>query len=208
MFLLGANGYRILSGGQTTGMGEDRQLSDAPVITAARSAVRPLRVGITGHTDLGPATGRLVAQALSDCLDTLRGSGSDLPGRPRPLVGVSCLAPGADCVFADVVLRLGGELEVILPSADYADSHVSEQYAPVFDSLLRRAGSVRFAGAKSGRRTFAAANDLMLESVDELIAVWNGTLAGGIGGTAHAVRVARSRGLPVTVIWPEGSRRG
>jgi hypothetical protein len=190
------------------GMGEDRQRSDTAVLDPPGMAVRPLRVGITGHTDLGWATIRLVAYALREQLRRLRRD----PSEPRPpLIGVSCLAPGADCVFAAVVLHLGGELEVILPSADYADSQVSKRHALVFTRLLRRASSVRTAvppGEETGPRAYAAANDLMLDSVDRLFAVWNGAGPAVLGGTAHAVSAAEKRQLPVTVIWPEGSRRG
>jgi hypothetical protein len=186
-------------------MGEDRKQSDTAVLDPPQSAVRPLRVGITGHTDLRRATVRLVADALDEHLRLLRRE----PSEGRRLIGVSCLAPGADCVFAEVVLRLGGELEVILPSTDYVDSQVSGQHAPVFDDLLRQAGSVRIAGYdKAGPQAYAAANDLMLESVDHLLAVWNGVVSDELGGTAHAVSAARARELPVTVIWPEGARRG
>lgn len=172
----------------------------------ARSAAPPLRVGITGHTDLGSETARLVDDALDD---HLRGLRTDPSESSRPLIGVSCLAPGADCVFADVVLRLGGALEVILPWADYLDCRTSGQHAARSGDLLRQASSVRAAAVEdTGPRAYAAANDLMLDSVDRLVAVWNGVPSGELGGTAHAVSAARARRMPVTVIWPEGSRRG
>lgn len=186
-------------------MGEDRKQSDAAAGERPASAVGALRIGITGHTDLGGRTLQLVAEALRGYLRRLRGT----PFDRSPLIGVSCLAPGTDCVFADLVLRLGGRLEVILPSADYFESQVADRYELVFDDLLRRAGSVRTAGwAEAGPRAYAAANDLMLDSVDRLVAVWNGVASHELGGTSHVVREARARRIPVTVIWPEGSRRG
>ena len=180
---------------------ERKQSADAP-----RSGPRPLRVGVTGHTDLGCETVRLVGASLGEHLRRMLKDSSE----PfRTLIGVSCLAPGADRVFADVVLRLGGRLEVILPWADYLDSHVSGQHAVVLEELLRQASSVRAAGAaETGPPAYAAANDLMLDSVDRLVAVWNGMPSRKLGGTAHAVSAARARRMPVTVIWPEGSRRG
>jgi hypothetical protein len=167
--------------------------------------MRPLRIGITGHTDLGRETVRLVDAALGEHLTRLR---KDSAEPSRPLVGVSCLAPGADCVFADVVLRLGGTLEVILPWPDYPGTQTSAQHTAVLGELVQQAASVRDAGRQTGRRAFAAANDLMLDSVDQLVAVWNGVSCSGIGGTAHALSTARARRMPVAVIWPEGSRRG
>jgi hypothetical protein len=170
-----------------------------------QSGLRPLRVGVTGHTDLGSATIRLVDEALGEHLSRLRKDSSE---PSCPLIGVSCLAPGADCVFADVVLRLGGKLEVILPWADYPDSQTSAQHTAALGELVQQASSVRTAGKETGRPAFAAANDLMLNSVDRLVAVWNGVPSRRLGGTAHAMSAARARRMPVTVIWPEGSRRG
>lgn len=39
--------------------------------------------------------------------------------RARDLVGLTCLACGADQVFADVVLALGGEVRIVVPAEDY-----------------------------------------------------------------------------------------
>ena len=65
-------------------------------------------VGVTGHSNLTPDALDPVRRALRDHLRPLR----------TGLVGVSCIARGADQVFADVVLELGGALEVVLPAAD------------------------------------------------------------------------------------------
>jgi hypothetical protein len=176
-----------------------------PTVMGRQSGARPLRIGVTGHADLGSETTRLVDAALEGHLSRLREDSSEAS---RPLVGVSCLAPGADCVFADVVLRLGGTLEVILPWAGYPGTQTSAQYAAVFGALMQQAVSVRDAGRQTGRRAFVAANELILDSVDRLVAVWNGVPRGQIGGTAHALSTARARGMPVAVIWPEGCRRG
>lgn len=47
----------------------------------------------------------------------------------------------------------------------------------------------------------------VLDTVDRMIAVWDGQPAGGHGGTADVVEAARERGLPVTVVGPEGTTR-
>jgi hypothetical protein len=53
-----------------------------------------------------------------------------------------------------------------------------------------------------------AASMLMIDTADELIAVWDGQPARGYGGTADVVAYARRRGKPVHVIWPDGAERG
>jgi hypothetical protein len=163
------------------------------------------RIGITGHVHLTSATLRLVAQDLrrhlAEALKTERVSHA-------ALVGVSCLAPGADSVFARILLRLGGRLEVILPSADYRDATLEARRRQEFDSLLRRAADVRIIPFERAEpRAFAEANEEMLARVRRLVAVWDGRPEGPVGGTAHAVKAAQERDIPVTVIWPEGAFR-
>lgn len=77
------------------------------------------RIGITGHSNLPPATVALVDKALRVALAPYA---SD-----QPLVGVTCLAEGADQIFARAVLDLGGRLEVILPAPDYREQKVKPE---------------------------------------------------------------------------------
>lgn len=172
------------------------------------TADRPVRVGVTGHLDLTDATARAVAAELRHHLSGLRGA-APRPGAPAHLVGVSCLARGADAVFAQVLVELGGALEVVLPSADYREAQVDPEYAPLFDDLLGRAATVRtMPAARAGQAAYVAANDAMLAAIDRLVAVWDGEPAVRDGGTASVVTRARAQGIPVTVIWPPGARRG
>ena len=169
-------------------------------------AAAPVRVGITGHLDLTASTARRVAVELRRHLVGLRNP----PGlRPADLVGVTCLARGADSVFAEVLVALGGRLEVILPSADYEEAQVGPDHAPVFDALLGRAASVRrMPAARAEPAAYISANHALLDAIDRLIAVWDGKPPVWDGGTASVVRAARARNIPVTVIWPKGAQRG
>ncbi|UJW36868.1 hypothetical protein L3Q67_02325 [Saccharothrix sp. AJ9571] len=40
-----------------------------------------------------------------------------------------------------------------------------------------------------------------------VLAVWDGGPSSGHGGTADVVDAARERGLPVTIVWPDGAER-
>jgi hypothetical protein len=48
----------------------------------------------------------------------------------------------------------------------------------------------------------------VLGDVDALVAVWDGAVPDGKGGTGDTVQLARARGVPVTVVWPDGAARG
>ncbi|MDA1362377.1 hypothetical protein O1R50_22320 [Glycomyces luteolus] len=158
------------------------------------------RIGITGHMNLAPATVVLVREALQAALE---------PYGPAELVGVSCIAEGADSIFAAVLLDAGGRLEALLPTPDYRDTQVSAAHLPVFDGLVQRAHVKRYIAKASSMQAYEDANAQMLSSVDLLLAVWDGQPSpeGKKGGTADAVAVARNAGVPVTVIWPEGAER-
>lgn len=157
-----------------------------------------MRIGVTGHINVTPASVPLVAAELHKVLSAYSG----------PLVGVSCLARGADQLFARVVLELGGELDVLVPAADYRERKVEPDNRDEYDELVRRAATVRVLPFdRSNRDAYAAANEELLSGVDLLIAVWDGTPPDGKGGTGDMVRIARSRGIPLKVLWPGGARR-
>jgi hypothetical protein len=157
-----------------------------------------MRIAITGHRGLPAATERLVDRAIRNQLAAYA---------DRDLVGVSALADGADQLFARAVLDAGGQLEVIVPAARYRDGLPASAH-PAYDALLARAGKVdRLDRVESTEQAHMEASEAMLARADRLFAVWDGKPARGYGGTADVVAEARNRGVPVTVIWPEGASR-
>lgn len=157
-----------------------------------------MRIGITGHSNLSPESVPLVAEGLRKALREAA----------EPLIGVSCLACGADQVFAQVVLERGGELEVVLPAADYRERKVKPDNRAEFTELIRKASAVTtMPYPESNRDAYLAASEHVLSNVDAMIAVWDGQPSGGRGGTGDVVNVARERHIPVTVVWPEGASR-
>lgn len=155
------------------------------------------RIGITGHSNLTVESASWVADALRAELAAHAGDG---------LVGVSCLARGADQLFARLVLELGGALEVVLPAADYRGRKVKPDNAAAFDDLIGQATTVcTLPFETSNRDSYLAASEHVLSTVELMVAVWDGQPADGHGGTGDVVERARARGLPVTVVWPTGA---
>lgn len=159
-----------------------------------------MRIGITGHMNLTPTTVELVRKIIEAELAQCD---------PAELVGVSCLAEGADAVFARAVVNTGGRLVALLPAPDYRDTRVSEAHLPTFDALVGAAAEVRYIAESSSMQAYDDANAEMLDEVDLMLAVWDGEPSPEWkrGGTADAVKTARERGVPVKVIWPEGAER-
>ncbi|MGQ4618481.1 hypothetical protein [Nocardia sp. R7R-8] len=105
------------------------------------------------------------------------------------------------------MLDAGGRLEVVLPSRNYRERKVKPDHAELFDDLVQRATTVRVLEFDdAGREAYEAANDVVVGSVDRLVAVWDGD-AGQQAGTGTVVELARARGVPVDVVWPEGAAR-
>lgn len=156
-----------------------------------------MRIAITGHRDLdGPTTARVDAAIRA------------LLGRSaQDIVGVTCLAAGADQIFARAVLDLGGRLEVIVPAKGYA-AVLGDRAKRGFDELIEHASrTLRLAHPAPGPSSYLDAGLRMLDQVDGLIAVWDGAPPSGRGGTAEIVDHARRRNIDVHVIWPEGAAR-
>ncbi|MEU5107438.1 hypothetical protein AB0H07_35105 [Streptomyces sp. NPDC021354] len=157
-------------------------------------------IAVTGHMDLTEDSVPLVRKELDRILAAYE---------PSDLVGVSCIARGSDSVFADAVLAVGGRLVVVVPSRDYREAKVKPDHAATFDRLTDAADEVLvMPHATANREAYEAANAVLLERADRLVAVWNGQPPTGKGGgTADVVYEARDAGLPVDVVWPDGASR-
>jgi hypothetical protein len=158
-----------------------------------------VRVGITGHTRLTEHSTQLVYDALLLALQ---------PYSVGALRGVTCLAEGADQIFARAVLAARGTYEVVLPSRDYRLRCISPSNVASFDRLLDHAVTVSYAcPGTCGGAAYAAANAELLRRSNYLLAVWDGQRVGGAGGTAELVALAEQSGVPVARVWPTGARR-
>lgn len=161
-----------------------------------------MRIAVSGHRGLDATTTALVDAEIRDRLRQL-----DDTGTGDGLVGISCLADGADQIFARAVLDAGGTLTAIVPAEQYR-AGLPEGSHVAYDELLQRATEVhRMPYAESTPQAHMAASRHMIEDADTLLAVWDGRPARGYGGTADVVDLARTHDLDVTVIWPDGAQR-
>lgn len=156
-----------------------------------------IRIGITGHRNLPPDVSEHVAELVKAHLEPYG----------HTVVGLSCLADGADTLFAEAILGSGAPLEAIIPATGYRQA-LPAIHHPVYDRILSQAVLTHeLPHAVSDPHTHMAAGRLLVERSDRLLAVWDGLPARGPGGTADVVAYARVRDRPVTVLWPRGARR-
>jgi hypothetical protein len=155
------------------------------------------RIAVSGHRGLSAHTAELVDRALRE----------KLTGYGTGLTGLSCLADGADLIFARAVLDLGGVLEAVIPAEEYRAGLPAGAH-PEYDALLSQAVVVhRLPYLESRVEAYIAASRRMVDEADELYAVWDGKPARGYGGTADVVDYAHNTRKPVRVIWPHGAQR-
>jgi hypothetical protein len=156
-----------------------------------------MRVGVTGHRTYDHP--QLIAHRIADAV-------GDLASRAGvPLELWTSLAEGADRAAAHAVLEAGGTIVAVLPlcADDYRGDFADAASRDEFESLLARSTAVTVTGGDgSGDRAAAyeRAGRMVVESVEALIAVWDGRPSRGRGGTAEIVAAGRERGLDVIVI--------
>jgi hypothetical protein len=156
------------------------------------------RLAVTEHRGLSETTSALVDAALRAEISK-RTDGN--------LAGLSCLADGADTLFARAILDHSGALHVIVPAQKYREG-LPAHHHPTYDALLARAAEVvELDHVESDSDAHMDASLRILAESDELLAVWDGQPARGYGGTADVVNAAKDQGLPVTVVWPTGAER-
>lgn len=157
-----------------------------------------MRIGITGHQRL---------RDPDDWTDVRHDLEAFLRGIPSPLVGVTSLAAGADQIFAEVVLGLGGALECVVPFQGYERTFASDEERDAYFGflgkcqrkvLLERTGTDGEAFWTAGRR--------VVDESDAIVAVWDGRAPGGLGGTADIVSYAEQRGKKIFRITPKSER--
>lgn len=156
------------------------------------------RLAVTGHRGLDLQTTKAVTREIRAIV-----AGVDA----GDLVGVSCLADGADTIFAREVLDHGGRLVAIVPAEQYRDG-LPDAHHPVYDALLGSASEVVVLDhVESTEQAHMDAGLRLLDGADELVAVWDGQPARGVGGTADVVAAAWERSVLVTIVWPPNARR-
>jgi hypothetical protein len=169
------------------------------------------RIGVTGHRpnrldasrlpELEAAIERLLREALAQLAQHA------VTDTPAPVLRVLCsLAEGSDRLVARIALRLGCDLQVVLPflRPDYETDFTTPASLDDFRSLLARASAVVELNTLPRDRAFGYrdAGDTLLNQSDLLLAIWDGKPSAGIGGTIDVIEHAEARGIPTCILDP------
>jgi hypothetical protein len=141
-----------------------------------------MTLGITGHQELDDPT-----WVKSEIIRILR-------LQAQPIIGVTCLAVGADQLFAQAVLECNGAVHVIVPCEKYAEAFDTSSRRGYEQLLLRAVSTEVLSHTPCSEETYFVAGKKVVDLSEMMIAVWNGQAAAGLGGTADIVEYARVRG--------------
>ncbi|WP_436527101.1 hypothetical protein [Actinoplanes sp. HUAS TT8] len=153
-----------------------------------------VRIGVTGHVRLQPSAHRLITRELRRLLRGYSG-----------IHGVTCLAEGADRIFAEVVRDSRGTFEAVLPVPEI--SAAPEEDRDLRELLKYATDVTKITVPGPPEASYEAASREVVLRSDVLVAIWDGGEEGLRGGTAATVAFAREQGRPVEVVWPVGALR-
>jgi hypothetical protein len=152
-----------------------------------------MRVGITGHQDLGtPDDVAWVTEQLRARVDsqTLH-------------AGTTSLAIGADQLYASLLARYRKPFTALIPCRHYERTFTTPEHLERYHALLGQATEVIYLPFdEPSSEAFWEAGQRVVESSDSIIAVWNGLPAKGLGGTGDVVRHCLETGRAVLHINP------
>nr|WP_203631728.1 hypothetical protein [Streptomyces halstedii] len=155
-------------------------------------------IAVVGHRDLSNRTLELVEAELRTRLERLAEGAAALvrAGSGLPLV------------FGRAARETGRKLTVLLPAQGVVPAPLPEPDRLAAGELLVLAEQVRLlAFDPADRDACVGADERLVKESGTLFAVWDGSHSNGRDATAHLVAFARTRGIPVEVVWPEGSVR-
>jgi hypothetical protein len=146
-----------------------------------------MRIGVSGHQQFESGLG--VAWIESEIK-------AQLTKYPENTTGISCLAIGADQIFASAILEVGFELEEVTPCHNYVSTFKNEIDRANFEnlsSLAKRHHRLHY--PQPNEEAFLRAGQFVVEISDFMFFIWNGKV-GSVGGTEAIVRYARQRSVP------------
>jgi hypothetical protein len=116
--------------------------------------------------------------------------------------GFTCLATGADELFAEILRfeRIG--YTAIIPSYDYEKTFSVEELKVFLYSKNNAQKIIELNNSISSEKAFNEAGKAVIDFSDVLIAVWDGKKAKGLGGTGDVVKYAKENNRNIIHINP------
>ena len=152
-----------------------------------------MKVGMTGHQDLGS----------SEDVAWIREHLHLLIEDYHVTAGFTCLADGADQLYAELLASQAIPYTPVLPCRRYQEAFQDEGVRERFKRFLSAAPKIVWLDFdRPSRAAFFEAGKTVVDRSDMMFAVWDGNAARGLGGTADVVAYALRRRKPVIYLNP------
>lgn len=138
-----------------------------------------MSIGITGHQNLDIAVIDWLKHELFIEINQLNVNEA-----------FSCLAIGADQIFAEIVLANEIPLTAVVPCLNYKTTFDSNGLALYKNLLSRSKNTIKLNFKKPSENAFFESGKTVVSNSDILFAIWDNMPAKGLGGTADIVAFA------------------
>jgi hypothetical protein len=156
-------------------------------------------IAVVGHADLAPWTLALLEEEL--CARLARCAEAGRTG----LVRVGQSLPVA---FGRAAQQAGLALVAVVPTLNRVPALLRDRDRRAAGELLLLSQQVRLVEYDpADRDACVRADERLLRACARVVAIWDGTASNDRDTTAHLVAYARSHGIDVEVVWPDGAER-
>ncbi|MFF8925911.1 hypothetical protein ACF1AO_01480 [Streptomyces longwoodensis] len=156
-------------------------------------------IAVVGHPDLTAPTLEILEEELRRRLAEFARAGKS---------GLVRAGQGLPVTFGRAARAAGLALVTVLPSMNGVPEVLESRDRTAAGELLLLSEQVRLLEYDpSDRGACVGADESLLRSCARLLAVWDGSPSNGQDATAHLVAFARSSGIDVEVLWPDGADR-
>ena len=158
-----------------------------------------LKIAITGHRKLSNEDE--VRQNIALSLQHFQSLDQDL-------LAISALAVGADTIFAQEAIKIKIPVRYVLPFAlqEYEKDFSPSELEVLRDLLTQNeqkyevASSLKDSNPDTRNEAYLAVGKHLVDECDVLLAVWDGQVAKGKGGTGDVVAYARTQGKKLHIV--------
>lgn len=147
-----------------------------------------MRIGVSGHQNIEPLEARLWVDTV------IR---SEFLKLPEFTTGLSCLAAGADQLFALAVINAESTLEAVVPCRDYLSAFKDDESRALYIALYEKCAlHHHLAFDLPSEEAFLTAGKTVVDLSDLMFFIWDGQPAAGKGGTEDIFEYARAASIP------------
>lgn len=134
--------------------------------------------GITGHREL-------------ENIDWVKTKMQELIYELKIIYGYTCLAVGADQLFAELLIVNNIKFTAVIPCTNYEATFEKETLDYFLLSKNMASKLIELNNNQPSEKAFNEGGKTVVDNSEIIIAVWNGDEAKGLGGTADIVHYAK-----------------